>query len=156
VQLELALSLPRDGRSVPVAHHVVRAGMLSIGVDDDCVHDVEVALSEACTNVLQHGDPAAEYEVRLRLEDQRCVLQVSEIGASRAGGLWQQPPASVPDGEVEHGRGLHLMRALVDRVGFRLLPGSGSVVSLEKRLTYADAEPAERPGDQPGGSSPRR
>ncbi len=148
MQLELALSLPRDGRSVPVARHVVRAGMRTLGVDADCVHDVEVALSEACTNVLQHGDPAAEYEVHLHLDDQRCVLQVSEIGASRAGGLWQEPPASVPDGEVEHGRGLYLMRALVDRVGFRLLPGAGSVVSLEKQLTYASAgaEPPDAPG----------
>jgi serine/threonine-protein kinase RsbW len=58
-------------------------------------------------------------------------------------------PSSAPDGEAEHGRGLFLMRALVDRVGFRLLPGAGSVVSLEKRLVYAagersDAEPGRR------------
>jgi hypothetical protein len=32
------------------------------------------------------------------------------------------------------------MRALMDRVGFRLLPGAGSVVSLEKRLAYTGPE----------------
>jgi len=50
--LSWALSLPRDHRSVPVARHLVRAGMLILGVDEDCTNDVEVALSEACTNVL--------------------------------------------------------------------------------------------------------
>ena len=149
MQLELALSLPRDGRSVPVARHVVRAGMLTIGVDEDCTHDIEVALSEACTNVLQHGDPAAKYEIRLRLEADRCVLQVSEVGRGPAGTSGRELPSSAPDGKAEHGRGLFLMRALVDRVGFRLLPGAGSVVSLEKRLVYAtaersDAEPGRR------------
>jgi serine/threonine-protein kinase RsbW len=50
VQLELALSLPREQRSVPVARHLVRAAMRTLGVDADCTSDVEVALSEACTN----------------------------------------------------------------------------------------------------------
>jgi serine/threonine-protein kinase RsbW len=65
---------------------------------------------------------------------------VIEVGRGAAGAFAQEPPGRAPDGEAEHGRGLLVMRALMDRVGFRLLPGAGSVVSLEKRLTYADAE----------------
>ncbi len=148
VQLELALSLPRDERSVPVARHVLRAGMRSIGVDEECTHDVEVALSEACTNVLQHGDPAAEYEVRLHLDAERCLLQVSQGGRGLSGTLAQELAGSAPDGMAEHGQGMFVMRALMDRVGLRLLPEVGSVVSLEKRLTYADTRPADQ---EPGG-----
>jgi serine/threonine-protein kinase RsbW len=146
VQLELALSLPRDGRSVPVARHVVRAGLRTSGVDEDCVHDIEVALSEACTNVLEHGDPAAEYELRLHLDQDRCVLRIVEVGRGLASTFEQALPSGAPEDEVEHGRGLLLMRALVDRVGFRPLSGSGSgsVLSLEKRLTYADPEPSSK------------
>jgi serine/threonine-protein kinase RsbW len=62
VQVELALSLPREQRSVPVVRHLVRAAMRTLGVDADWINDVEVALSEACTNVLRHGDPAADSE----------------------------------------------------------------------------------------------
>jgi serine/threonine-protein kinase RsbW len=148
VQLELALALPRDHRSVPVARHVVRAGMLTLGVDADCTNDVEVALSEACTNVLQHGDPAAEYEVRLHLDDKRCLLRVIEVGRRRSGAFAKEPPGSAPAGEAEHGRGLLVMRALMDRVGFKLVPGAGSVVSLEKRLTHA--------GERSSGDVPRQ
>lgn len=39
------------------------------------------------------------------------------------------------------------MRALMDRVGFRVLPAAGSVVSLEKRLTSAGTQPADRQPD---------
>jgi serine/threonine-protein kinase RsbW len=140
VQVELALSLPREQRSVPVARHLVRAAMQALGVDADCANDVEVALSEACTNVLQHGDPAADYEVGLYLDAERCRLRVIEVGRGAGGAFAQEPPARAPDGAAEHGRGLLVMRALMDRVGFRLLPGAGSVVSLEKRLTCASTE----------------
>jgi anti-sigma regulatory factor (Ser/Thr protein kinase) len=64
------------------------------------------------------------------------VPEISGISESESTG------SSAPDGLAEHERGLLLMRALVDRVGFQLLPGVGSVVALEKRLSYADGEPA--------------
>jgi serine/threonine-protein kinase RsbW len=135
VQLELALSLSRDHRSVPVARHLVRADMRILGVDENCTHDVEVAVSEACTNLLQHGTPAAEYQVQLHLDEQRCLLRISLVGHGIAGAFGQPPPTTRPNSDAEHGRGLLVMRALVDRVGFRSVPGEGSVVSLEKRLT---------------------
>jgi serine/threonine-protein kinase RsbW len=72
--LDLALSLPRDQRSVPVTRHAIRAVLLTLGVEQACTSDIEIALSEACTNVLRHAPPAAQYEVRLRLSEQRCLL----------------------------------------------------------------------------------
>src|SRR5919197_1000275 len=89
VQLEVALSLPREARSVAVA------------------------LSEACTNVLQHGDPAAEYQVRVRLDGERCLLRVVEVVGDLADGAgWEQAGSKLPDGLAERGRGLLVMRSL--------------------------------------------
>ncbi len=133
----LAVSLPHERRSVPIARHVVRAAMANLGVTPTCVHDIEVALSEACTNVLEHAGAPDEYEVRLQVDDDRCVLRVVDVG-ERPGRLVLEMPAEPPDGEVERGRGLVLMRALVDRVGFAPLEERGTVVSLEKRLDYTD------------------
>jgi hypothetical protein len=81
--------------------------------------------------VLRHGDPAADYEVGLYLDAERCRLRVIEVGRGAASAFAQEPPGRAPDGAAEHGRGLLVLRALMDRVGFRLLPGAGSVVSLE-------------------------
>lgn len=137
MRLELAVALPHERRSVPIARHIVRAAMANLGVTATCVHDIEVALSEACTNVLQHAGSSDEYEVRLQVQDDRCVLRVVDVGQS-PGGLVQDPPADPPGGDVEHGRGLLLMRTLVDRVGFATVEERGTVVSLEKHLVYGE------------------
>jgi serine/threonine-protein kinase RsbW len=57
MEITLGLTLPRDELTVPVARHVVRTALDRVGVDGACVHDVVVALSEACTNVLLHAGP---------------------------------------------------------------------------------------------------
>jgi serine/threonine-protein kinase RsbW len=44
----------------------------------------------------------------------------------------------LPDPCAEHGRGLFLIRALVDHVQFRNHPRSGAVVSFDKMLKYRD------------------
>ncbi len=136
MRLELSVALPHERRSVSVARHIVRAAMANLGVTATCVHDIEVALSEACTNVLQHAGASDEYEVRLRVDDDRCVLRVVDVGRPRRVDL--DIPSEPPGGEVEHGRGLLLMRALVDRVGFAALDERGTVVSLEKQLLYTE------------------
>jgi serine/threonine-protein kinase RsbW len=111
--------------------------MANLGVTPTCIHDIEVALSEACTNVLQHAGASEEYEVRLQVDDDRCVLRVVDVGEP-PGRPRLNVPSGLPGGEVEHGRGLLLMRALVDRVGFAEVEERGSVLSLEKRLLYTE------------------
>ena len=46
--------------------------------------------------------------------------------------------AEDPTPEAEQGRGLQLMQALVDRVDLTSRPEAGTIVTLEKVLTYAD------------------
>jgi serine/threonine-protein kinase RsbW len=122
MRLELAVALPHERRSVPIARHIVRAAMANLGVSSSCVYDIEVALSEACTNVVQHAGVKDQYEVRLNVDDDRCVLRVVDIGES---------PSRL--------RVLLLMRTLVDTVGFDSFPEQGTVVSLEKQLVYGEA-----------------
>jgi serine/threonine-protein kinase RsbW len=135
MQIMLTLDLPRDEVTVPIARHIVRNAMEQVGVEADCVHDVELALSEACTNVLRHAGPGDEYELRLDLDDRRGVIRVLDVGHGFDSVKLQQ---AVPELEAERGRGLTLMRALVDRVQFASRAEAGTIVTLEKALTYAD------------------
>jgi serine/threonine-protein kinase RsbW len=135
MQLELALALPRQARSVVIARHLVRAAMVEMGVTDECVHDIEVAVSEACTNVLEQTGPSQEWELRMQVLEDRCVLRVVDIGQQRRR-LRLALPAYPSDEDAQPGRGVQLLRALADRVGFATLPERGTVVSLEKRLVY--------------------
>jgi serine/threonine-protein kinase RsbW len=136
MELSLALTLPRDEQTVPVARHIVRNAMVQVGVEETCVDDVELALSEACTNVLLHSGPGEQFVVRLDLEDRLGVIRVVDVGH----GFDSAKLRTVEDDlvEAEQGRGLGLMQAMVDRVDFTSRPEAGTVVTLEKVLTYSD------------------
>jgi len=45
------------------------------------------------------------------------------------------------DDDAEHGRGISLMRALVDNVNFANEPQVGAVVHMVKELTYDSSHP---------------
>ena len=135
MELSLALTLPRDEQTVPVARHIVRNAMDQVGVEETCVYDFELALSEACTNVLLHSGPGDQYVVRLDLEDRMGVIRVIDVGHGFDSARLQ---AADPIPEAERGRGLGLMQALVDRVDFTSRPEAGTIVSLEKVLAYRD------------------
>jgi serine/threonine-protein kinase RsbW len=135
MELMLALTLPRDELTVQVARHMVRQAMQRVGVEAGCVHDVEVALSEACTNVLLHAGPGDEYDIRLDLDGERCRVRVVDVG-NGFDPFQLQRRALEP--EAERGRGLTLMNALVDQVHLVSRAEAGTIVTLEKSLVYAD------------------
>ena len=130
----LSVFLPRDRVSIPVSRHIVRDALREIGVADDCAHDVAVAQSEACTNVVDHSGPGDEYEVSVEINGDRCTIRVVDTGQ----GFDERVVDDGASAESERGRGIQLMRALVDRVHFQSDPGTGTAVHLEKTLQFRD------------------
>jgi serine/threonine-protein kinase RsbW len=135
MDISLALTLPRDEQTVPVARHIVRNAMEQVGVEEACIYDVELALSEACTNVLLHSGPGDQFVVRLDLEDRIGLIRIIDLGHGFDSSKLQSEDPTL---EAERGRGLGLMQALVDRVDFTSRAEAGTIVTLEKVLTYAD------------------
>jgi len=140
VQVLVSLYLPRDELTVPVARHIVRDALREVGVTSECTIDVEIALSEACTNVLKHAGPGDAYELTLELEDDECTIRVVDRGH----GFDSEAFAAGDDSAAEQGRGIVLMRALVDRVLFTSRPEAGTTVHLQKALEYVDGSLAGR------------
>jgi serine/threonine-protein kinase RsbW len=136
VQVSFRLSLPRDEASVPVTRRLIAQALRVVGVDPDTVSDVEIALSEACANVLRHAQMGDAYEVRAGFDQELAFLEIIDQGAGFA-------DTSGPrvDDDAESGRGVALMRALMDKVHFESRTGDGSSVVLEKRLTLLPDSP---------------
>jgi len=141
MEIKFTLQLPRDALSVPVVRRVLNSSMKTLGVCEDCLNDIEIALTEACTNVLDHAAQGDEYEVVAGLDDSMCVIDVVDTGrgfdADHLGHADAEPTA-------EEGRGIQLIRSLVDRVHFRSRPETGMIVHLEKDLTFTDGSPLQR------------
>lgn len=134
--MKFSLDLPRETLSVPVIRRVLGDTLRGLGVSDACVADILLAISEACTNVVQHADSTSRYEVTVVVESGLCVLKIVDRGQ----GFSDESDKSVhPDSES--GRGIKIMKALVDDVRFDSRPESGTVVYLQKRLSWQEGFP---------------
>ncbi len=159
--VRFCLVFPRESLSIPVMRRVLGDTLSRLGVDEDSISDLLLAVTEACTNVLRHAGPGRRYEVVVKVGRNRCVLQVLDSGrgidpsrlrAQRRRHL-RRPPvrpvtlltrrARVTDFSqlAESGRGMAIMRACVDNVSLRSEPGQGTVVQLRKRIELRDDAP---------------
>lgn len=133
MEIKLTLALPRDELTVPVVRRVLREAMGVLGVTRDIRADIEVALTEACTNVLDHAVQGDDYEVSAGIDGAVCVIEVVDRGQ----GFDPRDLGHADAAEgAEEGRGIQLMRALVDKVEFTSRPQVGTVVHLEKALQW--------------------
>jgi serine/threonine-protein kinase RsbW len=129
MRMSLRLNLPREVDSVPTARRLLRCALAILHVDRQFGADLEIALTEACANAVNHAAGSDEFEVRLDVADDHCTIDVLDNGAgfdaAAAGG---DPPGA----ESERGRGLFLIRALGENVRMHSTPRSGSLIHFEK------------------------
>lgn len=146
MEIKVALSLPGEAVSIPVVRHICAHSLRVLGVRQGCIDDVEVALSEACSNVLRHARVDHAYEVSAGVDQHVAVIEVVDTG----GGFDPADVVGPPDDDQtgESGRGIQLMRALMDSVLFEVTDGPrpGTRVHLEKRLEWEDGALIDRLG----------
>ena len=131
MRISFTLRLPRDQLSVPIVRHICRSALLELGVGTPCLADIELAVTEACTNVLKHAQGTnLQYEVEVEVNEDACEIRVIDAGV----GFFSTDAFPQASGSAEQGRGLHLMRALVDDLQFISKPEQGTIVHLAKRL----------------------
>jgi serine/threonine-protein kinase RsbW len=140
VNVDVALSLPHEAGTVGLIRKVVTNALGTVGVSDSCVYDIGLALSEACTNVVDHAADDDEYEVRLEVDGERCAISVKNTGT----GFDADALSGVtPDAASPRGRGVAIMRAVMDSVDFASEPETGTIVHLVKSVKFRDDGPLE-------------
>jgi serine/threonine-protein kinase RsbW len=144
MRLAFTLRLPRDEVSVPIVRHICRSALLELGVEGTCLADIELAITEACTNVLKHAHGVnQEYEVEVEVNEGYCEIRVIDAGIGFASTERLQQAGGI----AEQGRGLHLMSALVDDLHFISRPEQGTVVHLAKKLQFSDGSILQKLGE---------
>jgi serine/threonine-protein kinase RsbW len=108
-----------------------------LGFPGDRVEDIKTAVSEACTNAIEHGNgrnPAAEVVVTARQEREDLVISVQDFGQ----GIPEVGRPSI-DRKMEHaeparGWGVFLVQELADRVDLNAEAEHGHVLRMAFRL----------------------
>jgi len=131
VNIAFSVRLPVDAQSVPLVRGLLRQALQHLGVVADGIEDILLALTEACANVVQHAEGKDEYQVDVAIDDHVCRISVLDDGA---GFDPEQVSAAAEEFPLEGGRGLLLMRHLVDRLDFLADEDGTHRVTLEKRL----------------------
>ena len=117
-----------DRSTLSAIRRQIRAALNEVGAPTASAFDCLVAVTEACTNALLHGqaEGAPAPEVRWEVTTDIARFEITDF-SGREGA---EPP---PQNEIprDGGFGLQLMRQLMDDVDIRFSP-SGTTVSMEK------------------------
>ncbi|MEV0130972.1 ATP-binding protein [Dactylosporangium sp. NPDC050688] len=149
IALRLALHLPRDAATVPMARRLLDQALGTLGVEPGCRDDIGLILTEACANVIEHALETDDYEISIDISDVRCVIHVvndgSVIDPKRlilATELTDRELAAMDLAVLdEHGRGLHIIRALADELYLTPAMSGGLVLQAVTTLRWTtDAE----------------
>jgi serine/threonine-protein kinase RsbW len=152
VEINVALSLPRDAASVSVGRQVLTGCLEVLGVTPATRADIALALGEACANVIQHAGPGDEYAVRARAVNGRCVIEVINAGSDAGSIDLQAAPVPLT---AERGRGLQIMDAVVDRLSLTGDDDKTMTVHFEKALQWLPGAPGQvLLAESPGGADP--
>jgi PAS domain S-box-containing protein len=114
---------PSEPESLAPIRSMLRRWLSHAGADDMEIAEITTACGEAATNAIEHAGTGngARFEVSGRRDGPDVEIAVRDHGSWRA------------EREDDHGRGLELMRTLMDTVAVE--PGAGgTTVSLRRRL----------------------
>jgi serine/threonine-protein kinase RsbW len=128
VNISFSVELPVDAKSVPLARGLLRQALEHLGVPEVQIEELVLALTEACANVVRHAGEDV-YQVDVEINDALCRICVYDRGEG-----FDPAATPTPLSPLDGGRGLLLMRALVDRLQFENTDDGRHGVVLEKRL----------------------
>jgi serine/threonine-protein kinase RsbW len=129
------LTLARDFSQVRAAADQVKAFLLQHGCGETARSDCELAVVEACNNAIKHSLPRAAQEpviLEVLIHQTDIELRITDHGPGFA---WPET-IELPDAEHESGRGLYLIRLLMDSAEYVRGDG-GNVLVLRKKCVPA-------------------
>lgn len=102
------------------------------------INDIKTAVSEAVTNCIVHGykNTLGKIYITVELLEQRILrIKIRDRGCGIANVQQAMEPLFTTGGEERSGLGFSVMQSFMDKVSVRSVPGRGTTVTLQKRLS---------------------
>jgi serine/threonine-protein kinase RsbW len=127
----------RTERLIAVREFVSSAAR-SFGFGDEDVSKIALAVDEACTNIIKHAykfDPGKNITITVRSRNGAFEVVIQDFGR-------EFDPQKVPTPDMKEylshfrrgGLGVYLMKSLMDKVEYAIVPGKKNEVRLTKHL----------------------
>jgi serine/threonine-protein kinase RsbW len=125
-----------------ISNFVVEA-TAQAGLDDHAAWQVQLAVDEAATNIIQHGyeqDTPGEIELSWRVDGVQFAITLRDRGLRFNPAEVPPPNITAPIEEREPGGlGIYLMNRLMDNVRFEYTEARGNTLIMTKRIGPAAA-----------------
>jgi serine/threonine-protein kinase RsbW len=128
--IRTALELPPRPWTLPIVRQVLRELIAESWAARGPGEELEVAMNEACTNVVRHAGTTEPYHVLISLDTDRCRVEVADCGHGFDPDRVAADAAGTPPGYGR--RGLLVMRALVDDLHIEPTTPVGMRITLVK------------------------
>ncbi|HOC88425.1 MAG TPA: ATP-binding protein [bacterium] len=138
-KIEYKLRIPSQTENLEIIRFFVGKVAEKVGFPEDDVGKIELAIDEACTNVMKHAYREAEQDktldVAIQIDYQKLTLIVTDHGKGFNPDTVQPPDMKEYLAELRvGGLGIFLMRTLMDEVDYTIKPGVRNQVRMVKYL----------------------
>jgi serine/threonine-protein kinase RsbW len=130
----IEIRLPRRPEFVQVARKAAQAIAVGMDMTWDVVKDVEMAVGEACANVVEHvcAEGCPEFHIIFGVSESELIIEVRDHGQ----GFDTSEVGIMPelDDDIDtRGFGILIIRELMDEVEIECCPETGTCVRMRKR-----------------------
>lgn len=127
----IELNIPCREAYAAVARIQAEAIARRLRFDEEKVYDIKMAAGEACGNAIEHGSSRRGVDIHYHITPTDLIIEVRDYGQ---GFTLPTEEIDLPlDLLSERGRGLFLMKALMDKVDINSAPGEGTLIVLDKK-----------------------
>ncbi len=109
----------------------------SFGFSEIEIQDIQLAVDEACTNVIKHSykyDPSRTFAVSIRRSGNEFLVEIVDSGISFDQDHYREPDVEQRIKERKKGGvGVYLMRKLMDRVDYRSQNGQNYMLMMKRK-----------------------
>jgi serine/threonine-protein kinase RsbW len=138
LEKKFTLHVPSSTENLALIREFVTSIAGQSGLDGSEVAALELAVDEACANVIEHAyahDATKEVIVRATFDQETLRIDVEDTGLGF-------DPDSIPQQEVDRliklrktgGLGMRLMKSVMDEVHYEIEPGIKNELHMVKRL----------------------
>jgi len=142
------LRIPSQTENLEIIRHFVGHIARRVGFDDEDATKIEMAVDEACSNVIKHAyEPGTRQpiDIAVKIDYDKLTVIVTDHGKGFDPSSIKMPDMKEYLAELRvGGLGIYLMRTLMDEVAYDIKPGVRNQVKMVKYFIKRKAPGASK------------